>query len=103
MDTITKKQFIEMHSGLSLIRGYIRQDKHVILEKLNAITDIESHCYLPISNYGNLTSDKSGYQTVNIFTSGKFIFVETVIDNSKAKYCSRNEIEVLNTVYYKAS
>ncbi len=102
MKKITKKQFSEIHSGLLLVRGYIRQDKHAILDKLNAVPDIQTYC-TPVSNPGYLASDKNGYTTVNIFESGKFIFIETIIDNSKAAYCSRDEIEVLNTVYYKAS
>jgi hypothetical protein len=101
MKKITKKEFIALHKSgkLKLIQGYTQMPKNEILDILNDITDISEY-FKPVSNYGNLASDKSGMVTVTIYKHNQFIFVETIVDNSKNPECSWNETEVFNTIYY---
>jgi len=100
MKKITKKEFKEMHKGLSLLQGSVFLSKNECLEKLKAVPDIKKYC-LPVSNHGNISTDKTGIQTTDIYQHDKFIFVETIIDNSKNPDTSRNNIETFNTIYYK--
>jgi len=100
MQKITKKEFKNLHSAgkISLLQGMVHKDKNEILEILERIPDIESYTF-SFSNHGNLTSDKAGYQSVNIYKTGRFIFIENQIDYSKDNFCSRNDKETFNTVY----
>ena len=101
MEKITKKDFMELHENkkMKLIQGMIKKPKEEILTVLENTPDIENYLK-PLSRYGNLTSDKTGRQTVNIYQHGPFIFVEDTIDNSKNPNCSWNDLEVYNTIYF---
>jgi hypothetical protein len=102
MEKITKKEFKELYQNLALLQGMVFLSKEVLIEKLNVTSEetIKQHCK-PVSNYGDISTDKEGLQTTNIFQSGPFIFVELIFDLSKDRYTSRNEIEIYNTIYYK--
>jgi hypothetical protein len=95
-----KKEFKAMHKNLSLLQGMIFCDKERLVKKLNDIPDIKKFCK-PVSNYGDIGSDKKGIQKTDIYQDGNFIFVETTIDNSKDNNTSRNSVEKFNTIYYK--
>jgi len=100
MKKISKKEFKELHVNekISLLRGMVKKDKNDILGILNNIPNIENYT-IPLSNHGNLTSNKSGRQRVNIYKADRFIFIEETIDHSKDNWCSRNDKETFNTVY----
>ena len=101
MDKITKKEFKLMHSGLSLIQGMVFKPKEEMLDILNTVEDIAPYLR-PVSNYGEIGSDKTGIQKTDIYQDGPYIFVETTIDNSKDRNTSRMDKQLFNTVYYKA-
>jgi len=100
MEKITKKEFKDLHAAgkISLLQGMVHKDKNEILEILQSMPDIESYAR-PLSNHGNLTSDRAGNQNIKIYKAGRFIFIENQIDHSKNEYCSRNDTETFNTVY----
>jgi len=100
MKKITKKEFKSIHSRLSLIQGMVFLPKDEILEKLNSVNDITPYLK-PVSNYGEIGTDRDGIQKTNVWQDGKFIFVETTIDHSKDRNTSRMNKETFNTVYYR--
>ena len=100
MQKITKKEFKAIYKNLSLIQGMIHLPKKLILKKLNSVTNIKPYLK-KVSNYGNIGSDVTGYQKTDVYQSGPFIFLETIIDHSKNKNSSRTTQEFFNTVYYK--
>ena len=101
MEKITKKDFMAMHKTgkLGLIQGLVKKSKDDIFNILDGRSDIQEWAK-PVSNFGDLSSDKNGAKTTTIFKKGRFIFVEDIIDNSKNPDCSWNDLEVYNTIYF---
>lgn len=103
MKNISKTQFKALHGSgeLQLIQGGIKLKKEDVYKKIKE-NETKIHEYLkPVSNYGNIESDKSGYQECKIYISEceNYIFVEHIIDNSKCNTNSWNDREVFTTAY----
>lgn len=103
MKKISKKQFKGLHGSgeLQLIQGGIKLNKEAVYKKIKE-EETKIYEYLkPVSNYGNIESDKIGYQKCNIYISEceNYIFVEHIIDNSKCSSNSWNDKEIFTTAY----
>ena len=103
MKQITKKEFIARHEAgeLQLICGMVKKTVKEVEEAIDRVRNNIEQYVIPTSSYGNISTDKNGYQICNIYMSDceNFIFIETLIDNSKSNQCSFNYKEHYVTAY----
>lgn len=101
MQKMTKKEFLELHKNgkLSLIQSLFNWDKEKVKDKIIKMNQIfigKDTIRCSINDNGEIEKIQIYKETIN---NQEFIFVEHLIDNSKSKDCSWDDVQT-NTVLY---
>ena len=115
LNTITKQDFAGLHKRgkLGLVASLFNHTKEQVSDKL--VNIMQSYCYsgdipsrpvsrVDVANQGGYMKTKIYLETIHpnnkTYSPVDFVYLETIIDNSKCDTCSWDTVET-NTLVYK--